>query len=78
MENIFLNAGIIAIIYFLFKFAEMRVILKETKPVKDLAKDTLVVYFSVLVGIYVIDQIMPGEISNGGKIVGAFTDAPAF
>jgi hypothetical protein len=78
MENIFLNAGIIAIIYFLFKFAEMRVILKETKPVKDLAKDTLVVYFSVLVGIYVIDQIMPGEISSGGKIVGAFTDAPAF
>ena len=78
MENIFLNAGIIAIIYFLFKFAEMRVILKEPKPVKDLAKDTLIVYLSVLVGIYVIDQIMPGEISSKGKIIGAFTDAPAF
>ena len=78
MENIFLNAGIIAIIYFLFKFGEMRVILKEPKPVKDLAKDTLIVYLSVLVGIYVIDQIMPGEISKAGKIIGAFTDNPAF
>ena len=30
--SIFLTAGIISVIYLLFKFVEMRVILKENKP----------------------------------------------
>jgi hypothetical protein len=39
MDNIFLNAGIIAVVYLLLRFAEMRIVLKESKPLKDLAKD---------------------------------------
>ena len=77
MDNIFLNAGIIAVVYLLLRFAEMRIVLKESKPLKELAKDTLLVYFSIVLGIYVIEQVIPGE-SGGNKVIGAFTDAPGF
>ena len=77
MDNIFLNAGIIAVVYLLIRFAEMRIILKESRPLKDLVKDTLLVYLSIIVGMYVIEQIMPNE-NSGNKILGAFTDAPGF
>ncbi len=77
MENLFLNAGIIAVVYLLIRFAEMRVILKESRPLKDLVKDTLLVYISVIAGIYIIEQVVPSE-SGGNKILGAFTDAPGF
>ena len=77
MDNMFLNAGIIAVVYLLIRFAEMRIILKESRPLKDLVKDTLLVYLSILVGMYVIEQIMPNE-NSGNKILGAFTDAPGF
>jgi hypothetical protein len=77
MENLFLNAGIIAVVYLLIRFAEMRVILKESRPLKDLVKDTLLVYVSVILGIYIIEQVVPSE-SGGNKILGAFTDAPGF
>lgn len=77
MDNVFLNAGIIAVVYLLLRFAEMRIVLKESKPLKELAKDTLLVYFSIVLGIYVIEQVIPGE-SSGNKVIGAFTDAPGF
>ena len=77
MNNVFLNAGIIAVVYLLLRFAEMRIVLKESKPLKELAKDTLLVYFSIVLGIYVIEQVIPGE-SIGNKVIGAFTDAPGF
>ena len=77
MENLFLNAGIIAVVYLLIRFAEMRVILKESTPLKDLVKDTILVYISVIVGTYIIEQVIPNE-NGGNKILGAFTDAPGF
>ena len=77
MENLFLNAGIIAVVYLLIRFAEMRVILKESTPLKDLVKDTILVYISVIVGTYIIEQVVPSE-TGGNKILGAFTDAPGF
>lgn len=77
MDNMFLNAGIIAVVYLLIRFAEMRIILKESRPLKDLVKDTLLVYISIVVGMYVIEQIMSNE-NSGNKILGAFTDAPNF
>jgi hypothetical protein len=77
MDNIFLSAGIISVVYLLIRFAEMRIIIKENKPLKDLAKDTLFVYFSIVVGVYIIEQVIPSE-SGTNKIIGAFTDAPGF
>lgn len=59
MENLFLIATIISVVYFLLKFFEMRFLLKESKPLKILIRDTLVVYFSVLAGTYISYQVTP-------------------
>lgn len=79
MENIFLIAGIISIIFFIFKFIEMRFIEKESKPLKFLIRDSLLVYFSVVIGHFVIDQIKPlaEQVSSSGQPI-VFTDNPSF
>jgi hypothetical protein len=80
MDNIFLIAGIISIIYFIAKFLEMRFIEKESKPLKFLVRDTLVVYVSVIAGNFVYEQVTPVIVENvmtpSAPI--AFTDNPPF
>jgi hypothetical protein len=79
MTSIFVTATIIAISYFIVKFLEMRYIEKESKPLKVLVKDTLLVYFSVIIANFVMEQINPVIISTGGKsVIPVFTDEPTF
>ncbi len=85
MENIFVNAGIISLIYLLIKFAEMRLTSSkgsdssDTKPVKDLIRDMLIVYISVILGLYIIDEMV---VSQNSKIkfetTNVFIDPPTF
>ena len=77
--NIFLFAGIISFTYFILKFLEMRFIEKENKPLKYLIRDSLLVYFSVITGDFMINQIKPfidETTSTSTPIV--FTDNPGF
>ena len=46
MENLFINAAIVSVIFLLIKFGEMRIIKKENKPLKELVRDAFIVYFS--------------------------------
>lgn len=57
--NIFVIAGIVAFIFFVIKFSEMRFIQKENQPLKLIVKDTLCVFASVVVGNYVVEQLTP-------------------
>jgi hypothetical protein len=80
MDNIFVIAGIIAVIFFIIKFIEMRFIDKESKPLKLLIRDTLVVYVSVIIGYFILEQLKPviqsaGEGPSGTPV---FTDNPGF
>uniref|UniRef100_A0A6C0ITS6 Uncharacterized protein n=1 Tax=viral metagenome TaxID=1070528 RepID=A0A6C0ITS6_9ZZZZ len=59
MDNIFLLAGFISGIFCLAKFFEMRYVDDEPKPLKLLIRDSLIVYVSVICGIYVIEQLSP-------------------
>ena len=59
MENIFVVAGIISVIFFIVKFLEMRFVEKESKPLKLLVRDTLVVYVSIVAGNFVYEQVTP-------------------
>lgn len=80
MENTFVVAGIISIVFFLAKFCEMRFVDKESKPLKVLIRDSLVTYFSVVVGIFLVDQLKP-MIENGSLVSSSpsvFTDNPSF
>ena len=58
----------------------MRFVDKENKPLKFLIRDTLLVYFSVVSGHFILEQLKPmiqtaGTASN---ITPIFTDNPGF
>jgi hypothetical protein len=55
----------------------MRFIEKESKPLKLLIRDTLLVYFSVLIGNFLLNQLKP-SIQEGGSAPAVFTDNPDF
>lgn len=79
MNNIFLVAGIISVIFFIAKFLEMRYIDNEPRPLKLLIRDALVVYISVVLGSFIMDQLKP--VINEGDLLSvplAFTDNPPF
>ncbi len=79
MDNIFLVAGIISVIFFIAKFLEMRYIDKEPKPLKVLIRDSLLVYVSVVVGSFILDQLKPViDETEMLKAPLAFTDNPPF
>lgn len=75
-SSIFLTAVAVAVSYLIFRFIEMRIILKENKPLKILARDTLIVYLSVLLGSFVMEQF--GTSSMGKKMTEVFTNSPEF
>lgn len=79
MTSIFIVAAIVSITFLVAKFLEMRFIEKESKPLKLLFRDTLLVYFSVIIANFVIEQLNP--IIKGGtvtKTTPVFTDNPGF
>ena len=75
-NSIFISALVISIVYIIFKFLEMWLILKETKPLKFMLRDSIIVYFSVLIGNFVMGQMEP--LKNMSKQVSVFTDNPTF
>ena len=79
MDNIFLAAGIISVIFFIAKFLEMQYVDKEPKPLKILIRDSLLVYISSILGWFVIDQLKPviNDIDVSATPL-AFTDNPPF
>jgi hypothetical protein len=74
--SVFVTGVAVACAYVLFRFIEMRFILKENKPVKILARDTLIVYLSVILGCFIMKQI--GGMNIASKVPQVFTDAPGF
>lgn len=80
MKNVFLIATIISVTFFIAKFMEMRFIEKESKPLKFLLRDSLLVYFSVIIANFIIEQINPIVTGGSGvtKITPIFTDNPGF
>jgi hypothetical protein len=80
MENIFIIATIISVVFLIAKFVEMRFIEKENKPLKVLIRDSLLVYFSVVFGYFIMSQLNP--IMKGGSNISpstpVFTDNPGF
>jgi hypothetical protein len=80
MDNIFVLGALMSIIYFLCKFIEMRFILKEVKPLKFLIRETLHVYISVIIGLFVANQfnLMKNAVNTMKGGVNVFVDNPEF
>jgi len=80
MENIFLLSTLIAIVYFLAKFIEMRFVLKDIKPLKYLIRETLLTYLSAVIGLFIANQfdMMKNAVNAVGAGVNVFVDNPGF
>ena len=78
MEKYIIHSGIVAFIYLLMKFVEMRITKKETKSMKELIRDTIIVYLSAMVGLYIINEFIPSRESLKKTVTNVFTDAPGF
>ena len=81
MEHIYITAGVVAFIFFIYRFIEMRFIEQESKPLKILIKDMLLVFICGLIAFFIIDQLTPVLQEGNGNLIkpaGAFTDNPNF
>ena len=70
-----INAGIVSALFLVFKITEMKLIIKENIPPKQLVRDAIIVFISVLLGQYLSQQF---DNASGGKFVEVFTDSPSF
>ena len=77
MDNIFIIATIISVIFLISKFIEMRFVDNENKPLKLLIRDSLLVYCSVIIGYFVIQQINP-LLQENSQTPQVFIDNPEF
>tara|TARA_B100001093_G_C26539659_1_gene889625 strand:+ start:434 stop:664 length:231 start_codon:yes stop_codon:yes gene_type:complete len=76
MDNTFTYSLIISLVYIIIKFIETKLILKNNnKSLKDLIKESIIVYLSSFLGIYVVEQYNSNLII---KEPTAFTENPSF
>lgn len=79
MKESFIYSLAISVIFFLFKFLEMKFLPEdEKKPLKVILKETLLVYFSAIAGIILYSQFDMKNLKGGNKATMAFVDNPAF
>ena len=76
MDNIYLVALTISIVYIISKFFEIRLILKENVNLKQLVIDTILVYFSVILGSFIIEQFI--DKTKNLTQAPVFIDTPKF
>jgi hypothetical protein len=75
-NDTFIKGFVVCIVYLIFRFFEMRFILKETIPLKKMIRYTLLVYVSFIAGNFVYIQIEP--IKDLGSVPVVFTNNPEF
>jgi len=77
--KIFVTGLVIAVVYFLLKFMEMRFVDPENqKPIKVLMRDSIMVCISAVVGMFVLTQFDSlGSLGVGGGGAGGSTAVPA-
>ena len=79
-NHLFITAILISLLYFLLKVIENKILNKEDLKLKIVFKDSLLVFLSVVIGLNLIDQIIP-LIYEGSELVTnppVFTDNPGF
>jgi TctA family transporter len=73
-QKYILNPFVISIIFLIAKLGEMKIFLKENKPIKELVKEIILVFISGVLGTVVMEQLDIVTI----KPTNIFTGAPDF
>lgn len=74
-NSVLIQAGLVAILFLIIKFIEMRFITKSNIPPKELIRDGVLVFVAFTATHYLLKQF--GSASHK-KMVEVFTDMPAF
>ena len=78
MDQIFFYALAISVVYFIFKFLEMKFVQDDDKkPLKNVIHETIAVFMCSLVGIYIYSQFDIDQITTNNAPT-AFIDSPQF
>ena len=79
MNNQVITSIIISLLYLITKFIEMRFILQENKPFKQLFIDSLIVFICSMMCLILLDQFNLNElIGNIKPIPSVFVNIPDF
>lgn len=76
MDNIYIVALSVSIVFMISKFFEIRFILKEKINLKQLVIDSILVYFSVIIGYFIIEQF--ADKAKNLTQAPVFIDTPKF
>ena len=69
----------ISILYMMYKIIDMKYITKEEKSLKNITKDSLVVFLCGILSLFALDQLNINQlIGNSKDTLSAFTNDPDF
>jgi hypothetical protein len=71
-----ITASVIAVVFAISKFIEIQFIQKEEPAMKNIIRDTVMVYMSSVIGLFVIEQVSETVGMKGGTSV--FVGNPDF
>jgi|TARA_E500000331_G_scaffold149039_1_gene145037 hypothetical protein len=69
---------IITVCYLVFKFTELKITQAELLPLKQLFKESFIVFISSLAAFFVYEQFYDGPSTQSGGNVSVFTDKTPF
>lgn len=75
MSNLLLMSTFVAIVFFVLKLADIKYVKKENLVLKNLFYDTILVFLSSFIGLYLFNNINSSTIENN---ISVYTDKPEF
>jgi hypothetical protein len=77
--NFILPSIAISIIFMIYKIIDMKYITKEENSLKDITKDSLIVFLCSMISMFGLEQLNINEIiGNSKESLSAFTNEPDF
>jgi hypothetical protein len=77
--NFIIPSLAISIIFMIYKIIDMKYITKEEKSLKNITKDSLIVFLCSMVSLFGLEQLNINElIGNSKESLSAFTNEPDF
>ena len=82
MEQNLIISSLITLIFFAVTFGEMKYVSKNVRPIKELIKETTIVYVSSFLGLFLINKLnLFKKITNpksGPSVTQVLVDKPEF
>ena len=77
--NFIVPSLVMSIIYMIYKIVDMKYISKEEKSLKNITKDSLVVFLCGIFSLFIMEQLNINQIiGNSKQVLSAFTNDPDF